>query len=278
MFRDFRTSLNLAFPSMAKLAHPSPNLAASFAPSVPNEPPGPPSPLTSNADLEVRSVLSTALSSRMSSVSTSALVFQPHSEVVFSRERSPFGDFIVLSPHDGRARIHSKRNSANAHKMKMDVFSKVLNDSQIVPFASAPRGDVYFFTKDDISESSKDIIQLQRLGPLVNLTIHDSQTDNTKIMDVRIHLGNTVINIRYGTEPDSERSRLLRHALKSVTRRAWARELEAPSRQWTNEEKQQLIAQGFVEGVDVEYKVDVEEYPELANDLDNVRFVRNSSH
>ena len=35
-----------------------------------------------------------------------------------------------------------------------------------------------------------------------------------------------MINIRYGSSAAGEKARLLRHSLRSVTRRAWAREKE----------------------------------------------------
>ena len=39
-------------------------------------------------------------------------------------------------------------------------------------------------------------------------------------------LTGAVINIRYGNSAAGEKARLLRHSLRSVTRRAWAREKE----------------------------------------------------
>ena len=39
-------------------------------------------------------------------------------------------------------------------------------------------------------------------------------------------LEGTVINVRYGSSAAGEKSRLLRHSLRAVTRRAWAKEKE----------------------------------------------------
>ena len=72
---------------------------------------------------------------------------------------------------------------------------QVLNDSELVDFVSAahPDGaDGYYFVKNPIWRSSEDVVQLRRLERSVNLTMHESQTDNSKILDVRLHLPGTV--------------------------------------------------------------------------------------
>ena len=68
---------------------------------------------------------------------------------------------------------------------------QVLNDSELVDFVSAahPDGaDGYYLVKNPIWRSSEDVVQLRRLERSVNLTMHESQTDNSKILDVRVHL------------------------------------------------------------------------------------------
>ena len=73
-------------------------------------------------------------------------------------------------------------------------YSQVLNDSELVDFVSAvahPEGggaDGYYLVKNPIWRSSEDVVQLRRLERSVNLTMHESQTDNKKILDVRVHL------------------------------------------------------------------------------------------
>ncbi len=74
----------------------------------------------------------------------------------------------------------------------------------------------------------------------------------------------------------------MRHSLRSATRRAWTREKEelAKSRRlssdsrWSMAEARQIQNQGYADGYDVVYVRDVRRNPELANDLDNVRFVK----
>ena len=63
----------------------------------------------------------------------------------------------------------------------------------------------------------------------INLTVHESQYENSKVMDVRVHVSNSVVNIRYGTTPAREKTRLLRHVARVTTRRAWAREQDIVS-------------------------------------------------
>ena len=63
-----------------------------------------------------------------------------------------------------------------------------------------------------------------------------------------------VINVRYGSSAAAEKARLLRHSLRSVTRRAWAREKErllksgraAEFGRWTPREIRQIqVGFGF---------------------------------
>ena len=147
----------------------------------------------------------------------------------------------------------------------------------------------YYFVKEQIAQSTEDIRALHRLGPRVNLTTHDTQTDNSLTMDVKVHLDNTQINIRYGTNVEAEKNRLLRHAYKILTRRAWAKEkelilaeekllgdnseIQLTNFPWNAAQRKQLLRKGSVDGFDIMFKREVQKYTELANSLDNVRFI-----
>ncbi len=161
-----------------------------------------------------------------------------------------------------------------------EVFSAVLNGSQLVDFrlpSATHVGDTYFFVKSPLWRSAEDLVQLRRLGHgKVNLTVHEGQKETTasKILDVRVHLADAVVSIRYGVSAAAERTRLLRHALKLSAKRAWIRERQSPNMDWTPEEKRQLQSRGFVDNVEAVFAKDVDEFPELANDIDNVRFVK----
>jgi hypothetical protein len=123
---------------------------------------------------------------------------------------------------------------------------------------------------------------LHRLGPLVNLTTHDSQSgDGSMTMDVKVHLDSAVVNIRYGTTVKAEKSRILRHAIKITIRKAWQRQqdLLASGRHreahpWTPLEKEQLLTRGLVDNYDTKFDKNLNEFPELSGDLMNVKFVK----
>ena len=107
-------------------------------------------------------------------------------------------------------------------------------------------------------------------------------------MDVKVHLDNTLINIRYGTKSETEKIRLLRRTYKLLTRRAWIKEkellvaeqllgensgIQLVNYPWNTSQRQQLMSKGVVEGFDIAFKRDVQQYTELANSLDNIYFV-----
>ena len=116
----------------------------------------------------------------------------------------------------------------------------------------------------------------------INLTVHESQFENSKVMDVRVHLANSVINVRYGTDPVRDKTRLLRHVTRVMTRRAWAREQDvvsgavpgAWSQKWRDREITQILSGAEVDGWDVQYRHSPIMYPELASDIINVEFIR----
>ena len=154
------------------------------------------------------------------------------------------------------------------------VFTAVLNtSSSFVSLASQSHGrSVYHFTKPSISQSSDDIAQLRRLGSSVNLTVHDGKAEGRKVVDVRVHLGRAILNIRYGTEARREVTRLTRHGLRTLGGQVWEREVG--SGRWNGREVAQVRGQGSVSGWELEYVRAPDEYPELAWDSANIRPVR----
>ena len=93
---------------------------------------------------------------------------------------------------------------------------------------------------------------------------------------------------RYGvSDPATEKARLIRHAVKLMSRQLWIREKEmlvvnrknrgvvTPlSRNWSKAEKDQLLGQGHVERYTVGLKVDLDQFPELAYDINVYQFVK----
>ena len=128
-------------------------------------------------------------------------------------------------------------------------------------------------------------IYCRRLGSSkINLTVQESQFERSAVMDVRIHLTTSVLNIRYGAEPGRERARLVRHAGRVLARRAWSLEQDrvsgalpgAWSHGWRDGQVKQILAGGGVEGWDIEYRQSPGLHYSLASDLDNVQLVRNN--
>ena len=229
---------------------------------------------------------------------SSDLLFKPHSNrLSFSKTDSPLGKYVSLSllptlTTDETQQI--EMNSINAgtiNEVPRGIFKSVLGTATFVDFVSVSKTgeDVYYFVKEQIGQSTEDIRALHRLGPRVNLTTHDTQTDNSLTMDVKVHLDNTQINIRYGTNAKAEKTRLLRHNYKILTRRAWAKEKELLRAEeqlhgdnsnirltnypWNPSQRKQLLRKGTVDGFDIFFKREVQKYPELATSLDNVRFI-----
>lgn len=106
-------------------------------------------------------------------------------------------------------------------------------------------------------------------------------------MQVRVHAvsagcAQAVMVLRYGAEPRAERAKLLKHAHKRAAARAWEREkaLVAAGWEgkalWTEEEKEELISHGVVDGWVARDVHPLSRYPQLADDPANVVFVRDS--
>jgi hypothetical protein len=104
-----------------------------------------------------------------------------------------------------------------------------------------------------------------------------------QVLDVRIHRPNAIINLRYGTTVDREKQRLLHHAKSAALRKLWHRERESlrnglpTTREWTQQEVDELLKAGYVSGFDGEHVRDVIKYPELSEDPFNIRFVKKTA-
>ena len=104
----------------------------------------------------------------------------------------------------------------------------------------------------------------------------------------QVHLDDTDLLIMYGVpDPDIEKARLVRHAVKLMSRQMWAREkerlatnrknrgvVEPLSRDWSKNEKDQLLGQGHADRYTVGLKVDLDKFPELAYDINAYKFVK----
>lgn len=86
--------------------------------------------------------------------------------------------------------------------------------------------------------------------------------------------------LRYGTTMEKEKQRLLHHAKLSAVRKAWHKEKEAlkngfyGSAEWSTTEIEEILKLGYATNFEGEYIHDVQDYPELAEDPYNIRFVK----
>jgi hypothetical protein len=92
-----------------------------------------------------------------------------------------------------QAKIHSVE-AGSSNEVPRDVFQRVLDGAYLALNIQHGTIDAFYFVKGDIYSASKDIKTLRRLGPSVNLTSHDSQTNEGLVMmDVKVHLDNTLV-------------------------------------------------------------------------------------
>ena len=83
----------------------------------------------------------------------------------------------------------------SSNEVPRDVFQRVLHGAYLALNIQHGTIDAFYFVKEDIYAASNDIKTLRRLGPSVNLTSHDSQSnDGLVMMDVKVHLENTVVS------------------------------------------------------------------------------------
>lgn len=125
-----------------------------------------------------------------------------------------------------------------------------------------------------------DVEELRRLGSMFNATTHD--TNNGK--ELRLHSADALISVRYGVEPLQERHQLLKHAHKRAVDRAWELEknlvsagLSGARGDWTDEEKDELMTRGHIEGYEGIDIHSVQRYPELADDPGNIAFKKDTT-
>lgn len=132
----------------------------------------------------------------------SLLVFNPSEGISFSRRDPPVGKYVLVSRDQNQRAAVKSIAAGRANEVTRAIFQSVLDAAHIVEYGAIGGhggADSYHFTKPNIWEANEDIKSLYRLGPLVNLTTHDTQADSGVTMDVKVHLDGAVINIRYGS-------------------------------------------------------------------------------
>lgn len=192
--------------------------------------------------------------------------------------RAVFGEGVLISRVGGRA-IVSVVDGVNS--VVQDVVTSVFNNSYFLDLHfSLHDQDVFYFVKDNALKIRDDQEELHRLGGMFNITAHETTEHGAK--ELRLHNPDAAVFVRYGSDPDQERHRIIKHAHKRAVERAWELEKQLVTAgfqgrgEWSDEEREELMLHGRVdgyEGVDIH---SIHRYPQLADDPGNVAFRRDS--
>ncbi|XP_072941823.1 teneurin-m isoform X2 [Epargyreus clarus] len=199
-----------------------------------------------------------------------------------SYKRGVFGEGVLISRVDGKAYI-SVADGANS--VVEDVITTVFNNSYFLDVHfNIHDQDVFYFVKDNSLKIRDDMEELRRLSGKFNVSQDET---NDQGLEVRVQAvgagaGAAAVVLRYGVAPALERARLLKHAHKRAAARAWEREkaLVAAGWEgraaWTEEEKEELISHGVVDGWAARDVHSLARHPALADDPANIVFVRDA--
>ncbi|KAH8318477.1 hypothetical protein KR067_003830 [Drosophila pandora] len=198
-----------------------------------------------------------------------------------SYRRGVFGEGVLLSRIGGRALVSVVDGS---NSVVQDVVSSVFNNSYFLDLHfSIHDQDVFYFVKDNVLKLRDDNEELRRLGGMFNISTHEvSDHGGSAAKELRLHGPDAVVIVKYGVDPEQERHRILKHAHKRAVERAWEleKQLVAAGFQgrgdWTEEEKEELVQHGDVDGwigIDIH---SIHKYPQLADDPGNVAFQRDA--
>uniref|UniRef100_H2UCY9 Teneurin-4 n=1 Tax=Takifugu rubripes TaxID=31033 RepID=H2UCY9_TAKRU len=211
---------------------------------------------------------------------------QTKNKHTFATMGSIFGKGVKFAVRDGRVSTDII-SLANEDGRRM---AAVLNDAfylEHLHFTIAGM-DTHYFVKLGSVEGDLALIGMtvgqRTLETGVNVTVSQVNTvlngRTRRITDIQLQYGTLYLNTRYGSSVDEEKARILEMARQRAVTQAWARERqrlrdgEEGSRTWTEGEKQQLLGSGKVQGYDGYYVVSVDQYPELADSVNNIHFMR----
>ncbi|KAM8842716.1 LOW QUALITY PROTEIN: teneurin-3 [Synchiropus picturatus] len=206
----------------------------------------------------------------------------------FAVVKSLIGKGVMLAVIQGRV-VTNSLNVANVDCIKV---ASVLNNAfylEDLHFTVEGR-DTHYFIKTSLPDSDLSTLHLtsgrRSLENGINITVSQSTTvmngRTRRFADVELQYGSLSLHIRYGTTLDEEKARILEHARQRVLSHAWGRELqrvrngEEGVRLWTEGEKRQLLSSGKVLGYDGYYVLSIEQYPEFADNVNNIQFLRQS--
>ncbi|XP_022179145.1 teneurin-m isoform X3 [Myzus persicae] len=190
-------------------------------------------------------------------------------------QRSIFGEGVLVSRSNEGLALISVVDGDNS--VVQDVVMSVFNGSYFLDLHFEQHDkDLFYFVKDNALKQNDDMEELKRLGGMFNVTTHETADGK----ELRLLSAEALISIRYGTDPQQERHRLLKHAHKRAVERAWESErslVAAGSRgaraEWNAEEREELVNRGRVDGYEGVVIHDVSGHrPQLADDPGNIRF------
>lgn len=217
--------------------------------------------------------------------SSAAADHQEVSVIRFSLAPSTLGRGILVSRSaDGRAIVSS---TSLADPVIRDVFTNVFNNSiwlnLTLPGHGHGQDTFHFFKRSDNVriKVAEDMAALRRLGPNVNLTMHD--TADTGAKEIKIATGHGNFVVIYGTDLAAETELLWRHSIKLAARRAWHREQIIARRGGINtfpltaSESEQLIREGHLTAYRPELQQSLWSFPLLADDPAAMRFRKRNS-
>ncbi|KAH1028032.1 hypothetical protein HUJ05_001438 [Dendroctonus ponderosae] len=196
--------------------------------------------------------------------------------------KSVFGEGVLISRVGSRALV-SVVEGVNG--VVQDVVTSVFNNSFFLNLQfSIHDQDFFYFVKDNVLKIRDDLEELRRLGGMFNVSTHEitEHGSATPLKELRLHNPDAVVIIKYGADPDQETRKILRHANKRAIERAWEleKQLIAAGFQgrgnWTEEEKEELVSHGDVDGYEGIDLRSIHKYPQLADDPGNVFFQRDS--
>lgn len=195
--------------------------------------------------------------------------------------RGVFGEGVLISRIGGRAMVSVVDGS---NSVVQDVVSSVFNNSFFLDLHfNIHDQDVFYFVKDNVMKLRDDTEELKRLGGMFNTSTHEIIDHGGSLgKELHLHGPDAIVTIKYGVDPVEEQKRLLKHAHKRAVERAWELEKQLVAAgfqgrgEWSEEEKEELISHGDVDGwigTDIH---SIHKYPELADDPGNVAFKRDS--
>ncbi|XP_071034790.1 teneurin-m isoform X5 [Parasteatoda tepidariorum] len=196
--------------------------------------------------------------------------------------QSVLGDGILLSNNNGKALVNTVSDGPNILR---DVVVTVFNETNMLNLYFSKNGqDSFFFVQEDASRAQRNWDQLQRLGTMFNITMHnvDPNEGSSGQVDIKLQSPSMILNIRYGTTVDDEFRRLVRLGKRRAVEEAWQQEKDIAMKghkgmyEWSKLEKDELISSGSIAKYHGAYIHDVGQFPELVDDPNNIIFKKES--